>query len=131
MARPPIFEQAQPIPKWGLAKGIGLTGGWAQQLGGKSLAKPNQNSLSAAYLAYANRPRKANASSKYRGVSFLQGKGQWKAQLYWRGKRYFLGFFNSEIEAAESYNRHARLIIGPLAPINDASPGDSYRHRTP
>lgn len=103
----------------------------AQQLGGTSLAKPDQSSLSAAYLAYANRPRKANASSKYRGVSFLQGKGQWKAQPYWRDKRYFLGFFNSEIEAAESYNRHARLIIGPLAPINDASPGDSNRHHSP
>ena len=89
-----------------------------QRGGQESLTKASQRTLSPSYLAYANRPRKASATSRYRGVSYLQGKGQWKAQLYWRGKRYFLGFFNSEIEAAESYNRHALLIIGPMAPIN-------------
>ncbi len=72
-----------------------------------------------AYLAYANRPRRPGASSMFRGVSYRKRTGQWIAQLYWRGRRYFLGAYQDEREAAEVYNNHALKIIGPFAVVND------------
>jgi hypothetical protein len=72
-----------------------------------------------AYLAYANRPRRPGASSMFRGVSYRKRTGQWIAQLYWRGRRYFLGAYQDEREAAAVYNKHALQIIGPFAVVND------------
>jgi hypothetical protein len=39
--------------------------------------------------------------------------------LYWRGRRYFLGAYQEERQAAEVYNKHALQIIGPFALVND------------
>ena len=39
--------------------------------------------------------------------------------MYWRGRRYFLGSYGQEEEAAAAYNRHAPRIIGELAVLND------------
>ena len=77
-----------------------------------------------AYLAYANRPRRPGASSVFRGVSYRKRTGQWIAQLYWRGRRYFLGAYQDEREAAEVYNKHALQIIGPFAVLNDLTGAD-------
>ena len=81
-------------------------------------------SLEQAYLVYANRPRRAGASSRFRGVSYRKRTGQWIAQLYWRGRRYFLGAYQDEREAAEVYNKHALQIIGPFAVVNDLAVAD-------
>ena len=77
-----------------------------------------------AYLAYANRPRRPGASSMFRGVSYRKRTGKWIAQLYWRGRRYFLGAYQDEREAAEVYNKHALQIIGPFAVVNDLEVAD-------
>ncbi|HBH74427.1 MAG TPA: hypothetical protein DDY43_13605 [Synechococcales bacterium UBA10510] len=74
------------------------------------------------YLAYAQRPRRADASSRYRGVSRRQQTGLWVAQVYWRGRRYFLGSFRSEEEAAQAYNKHASILIGKMALLNEIPP---------
>jgi len=74
------------------------------------------------YLAYAQRPQRADASSRYRGVSLRQQTGLWVAQVYWRGRRYFLGSFHSEEEAARAYNKHASILIGKMALLNEVSP---------
>jgi hypothetical protein len=74
------------------------------------------------YLAYAQRPRRADASSRYRGVSLRQQTGLWVAQVYWRGRRYFLGSFHSEEEAARAYNKHASILIGRMALLNEIPP---------
>lgn len=73
------------------------------------------------YQAYASRPRRAGASSKYRGVSFRAKTQLWTAQVYWRGRRYYVGSFKTEGEAALAYNIHAQKIIGALALLNDLS----------
>ena len=77
------------------------------------------------YQAYARRPKRAGASSKHRGVSFRKQTQLWIAQVYWRGKRYFLGSFSTEREAALAYNIHAQRIIGELALLNDLSTGEN------
>jgi hypothetical protein len=71
------------------------------------------------YLAFARRPKRAGSSSRYRGVSFRQQTQRWIAQVYWRGRRYFLGSFEREEDAAAAYNRHAIGIIGPMAVLNE------------
>ncbi len=76
------------------------------------------------YQAYARRPKRNGASSKHRGVSFRKQTQLWIAQVYWRGRRYFLGSFNTEREAALAYNIHAKRIIGELALLNDLSSDD-------
>ena len=77
------------------------------------------------YQSYARRPRRAGASSKYRGVSFRKQTQLWRAQVYWKGRRYFLGSFDTEREAALAYNIHAQRIIGELALLNDLSSDDA------
>ena len=76
------------------------------------------------YQAYARRPKRGGASSKHRGVSFRKQTQLWIAQVHWRGRRYFLGSFNTEREAALAYNTHARRTIGGLALLNDLSQDD-------
>jgi hypothetical protein len=44
-------------------------------------------------------PRR-NSSSKYRGVTWRKEKNKWAAQAQLGGKNYYLGLFDSEIEAA-------------------------------
>ena len=56
-------------------------------------------------------------TSQYRGVSIYQmrGKTQWRAGLSFNGRKYFLGTFDTEAEAAFAWNEAALRIIGPLA----------------
>ena len=56
-------------------------------------------------------------TSQYRGVSIYQmnGKVQWRAGLSFNGRKYFLGTFDTEAEAAFAWNEAALRIIGPLA----------------
>lgn len=90
-----------------------------------SVRSPRQPDAS--YLADARRPKRNDASSQHRGVSFRQQTQLWIAQVYWRGRRYFLGSFKTELEEAHAYNTHARRIIGDLALLNDLSEHERCR----
>jgi hypothetical protein len=85
--------------------------------------KPRRRTAEEKYLAFARRPKRAGSSSRYRGVSFRQQTQRWIAQVYWRGRRYFLGSYEREEEAAAAYNRHAARIIGSLAVLNELPAG--------
>lgn len=80
------------------------------------------------YQAYANRPKRVGASSQHRGVSFRKQTQLWIAQVYWRGRRYFLGSFKTEREAPLAYNIYAQRIIGEMALLNDLSTDDTDEH---
>ena len=72
------------------------------------------------YLSLANRPRKAGATSAFRGVSrTTRPKDKWRAGLTYKGQRYYLGVYDTEVEAAAAYNRAALAVIGDHALIND------------
>lgn len=74
------------------------------------------------YLSLANRPRKQNAASQYRGVSKTTNPNRpFRAALKHKGQHHYLGTYKTEREAAEAYNKAALSIVGEYAVINDLS----------
>jgi hypothetical protein len=54
-------------------------------------------------------------TSEYRGVSFREDIGKWKARAMLDGREYFLGYFASEIEAAKTASAW-RAVNMPWSP---------------
>lgn len=57
-------------------------------------------------------------SSIYKGVWWSIRNKKWEVQISINGKRKFLGYFISEIEAARAYNRAAIKLFGEFAKLN-------------
>ena len=63
------------------------------------------------------RPRKG-CSSQFKGVHWFKRHKLWMAQITKNGKKYFLGYYKSEIDAAKVYDRKAIEIFGEYAHTN-------------
>jgi hypothetical protein len=67
------------------------------------------------------RQNRANISSR-RGTSRFVGvyrhKDKWLAQIVHRGRRYYLGLFEDEVEAAKARDRKAWELHGEFAYLN-------------
>jgi hypothetical protein len=61
--------------------------------------------------------RKTGGSSQYKGVSWSNGKGKWRACIT-IGKSIHLGYFIDEAEAAHAYDEAARTRFGIFANCN-------------
>lgn len=59
-----------------------------------------------------------NGSSKYRGVSLDKRTGKWRVDMLIAGKPTTVGYYETEIKAAEKYNFYAILYNGNDAYIN-------------
>ena len=62
------------------------------------------------------RKRKDGLTSEYKGVSW--GCGHWRANINFKGQRYYLGYFDIEEDAAQAYNQAARWYFGDSAVLN-------------
>jgi len=72
------------------------------------------------YQAMAKRPLANKKFSQYRGVTADPNpKKPYRASLCYQGKKYFLGAYKTELEAARAYNEHAQRIIGDHAILNE------------
>ncbi len=65
-----------------------------------------------------NQGPRRNSSSKYKGVQWHKGSKAFVAIITCDGKRYHLGSFKDEIEAAKAYDKKAKLLFEEFAYLN-------------
>jgi AP2 domain len=61
------------------------------------------------------RPHLSSATSPYKGVSWFSPARRWQAGIQVAKRKYHLGYFASEIEAAYAYDAAARELFGEFA----------------
>lgn len=59
-----------------------------------------------------------NCASQYKGVSWEPSRNKWRAGIHLDGKRKHLGRYETEIEAAEAYNKAAVEYYGEFCLLN-------------
>jgi len=67
---------------------------------------------------YNQNKKISKSSSKYKGVCWQKQTQKWYARLMFEGKRYHLGCYASEIEAALAYNTAALNFFKTFAKLN-------------
>jgi hypothetical protein len=65
---------------------------------------------------YNSRPR--GKKSRYKGVRLDEETGKWWAEIVHKGVKYWLGTYDSEVEAARAYDRKAVELQGVYARLN-------------
>ncbi|HLE87622.1 MAG TPA: AP2 domain-containing protein [Candidatus Brocadiaceae bacterium] len=71
----------------------------------------------------ANRPKRINGTSEFKGVSYHKIHKKWQARVGHNGKA-FLGYFGTEEAAALAYNQAAIKIYGEFAYLNQVERKD-------
>jgi len=72
------------------------------------------------YRMMAARQSKNKKFSIYRGVtSDPNPKKPYRASFCYQGRKFFVGAYETELEAARAYNEHAARIIGDHAILNE------------
>lgn len=80
------------------------------------LRKSNLSCVSGA--AVGQRSRKREGTSRYKGVCLIPKTGKWRAYIKYQGRKYHLGIFTHEIDAAHAYDAKAVELYGSTADIN-------------
>jgi len=69
-------------------------------------------------LGNARNKSKCFGNSRYKGVCYQANRGKWTAQITVLRKKFHLGCFEYEEDAARAYDREARCIFGEHAKLN-------------
>lgn len=82
--------------------------------------EPKNKSIAGGIIAELREPNsgKGYGRSRYRGVSWDNAAGKWRAMLSHKGDRHHLGRYDNEYEAALAYDAKARELMGPAAYTN-------------
>jgi hypothetical protein len=67
----------------------------------------------------ANAMKRPIATSTYRGVCWYDKRGKWTSQITANRKKYHLGYFENEHDAARAYNIKALELFGEFANLNE------------
>jgi hypothetical protein len=73
--------------------------------------------VSRAINAHQKKKQK-NCASNYFGVWFHKDTNKWSAEIKKDGKKYYLGLFVNEKDAARAYNEKAKELFGEFANLN-------------
>jgi hypothetical protein len=65
-----------------------------------------------------NRSKKRGTLSRFRGVGYSKHCAKYFADIYYKGERFFCGYFRDEIEAARARDRKAVEVLGESARLN-------------
>ncbi len=65
-----------------------------------------------------NRTKQVNSSSQYIGVCFYKSRNKYVANINHNKKTYFLGYYLTELAAAQRYNEKATELYGEFANLN-------------
>jgi len=65
-----------------------------------------------------NSKKRADCTSRYKGVYWDRKNAKWRVQLRVKGKCHLPGRFDNEREAAIVYNKMARECFGEFARLN-------------
>jgi len=77
------------------------------------------NSVEEINVGKCLKPRKKNGmSSNYRGVCTINNSKSWVSQIKKDGKKYYIGSFQTEIEATRAYDKKAIELFGDKAILN-------------
>jgi len=63
-------------------------------------------------------------TSKYKGVSWDEPRGKWKAQIQCEGRNRYIGRYDEEEDAALAYDQEARRQFGEHASLNFPGEGE-------
>ena len=90
---------------------------------------PSDNRIANLRLAthaenHKNRRAEVGGSSRYKGVSLFARTGRWKAEVVGNGQSKYLGYFDTELQAAKAYDLAAFALHGSFARLNFHSPPD-------
>lgn len=84
----------------------------------KSIELEQQNQEEIKETQYENRKiinktigeKKSNRTGNFKGTTFIDEKQQWKAEVQHNYKRYHLGYYQDEIDAAKVYNDYVKFL---------------------
>lgn len=62
--------------------------------------------------------RKSQTTSRFIGVYWFKSRQKWQSNLWVEGKHRFIGFFDTEMDAALAYDRKAKEEFGDKARLN-------------
>ena len=65
-----------------------------------------------------NQLPQTGCSSKYKGVCWSKWANKWQAQIKNKGRRIYLGLYDTEERAAQAYNLAAKNFFGEYAYLN-------------
>jgi hypothetical protein len=72
--------------------------------------------------SWNKRKQRGSYSSQYKGVSWAKRPGKWHAEIYCRGRKIFIGYFDDEKAAARAYDAKAAELYGDYAALNFPAP---------
>jgi hypothetical protein len=65
-----------------------------------------------------NSSKRKDSTHQYKGTVFVKNRNRWRSRIQVNGKRYWSGYFKTEIEAAKRFDEMAKKYHGEYVKLN-------------